>query len=85
MRRTSFLACGERRGEAIDGDVRPKKIRLGPPLFVVADACTMVRNSAVTGAPISQTEAVLALREHLRTNPQDGDRFTVVPQYAEAA
>jgi len=66
-------------------DDRPKKIRLGPPLFVVADACTMVRNSAITGAPISQTEALLALREHLRTNPQDADRFTVIPKYAEAA
>jgi hypothetical protein len=64
---------------------RPKKIRLGPPLFVVADACTMVRNSAVTGAPISQAEALLALREHVRTNPQDADRFTVIPKYAEAA
>jgi hypothetical protein len=64
---------------------RPKKIRLGPALFVVADACTMVRNAAVTGAPISQTEALLALREHLRTNPGDADRFAVVPAYAEAA
>jgi hypothetical protein len=64
---------------------RPKKIRLGPALFVVADACTMMRNSAVTAAPISQTEALLALREHLRTNPGDADRFAVVPQYAEAA
>jgi hypothetical protein len=64
---------------------RPKKIRLNPSLFLVADACTMVRNSAVTGAPISQAEALLALREHLRTNPEDADLFAVIPKYAEAA
>jgi hypothetical protein len=66
-------------------DNRPKKIRLLPSLFVVADACTMVRNAAVTGAPVSQTDAILALREHLLTKPEDADRFTVVPKYAEAA
>jgi len=64
---------------------RPKKIRLGPPLFVVADTCTLVRNSAVTAGPISQAEAVLALREHLRTTPDDADPFAVVPKNAEAA
>ena len=64
---------------------RPRKIRLGPALFVVADACTMVRDSTVTGAPIPQTEALLALREHLRTNPQDADRLAVIPKDAEAA
>jgi len=64
---------------------RPKKIRLGPPLFVVVDACTLVRNSAVTAGPISQAEAVLALREHLRTTPDDADPFAVVPKNAEAA
>ena len=64
---------------------RPKKVRLGPAQFVVADACTMVRNSAVTGAPVSQTQAVLALREHLTTKPEEADRFMVVPAYAEAA
>ena len=52
---------------------------------MVADACTMVRNAAVTGGPISQTVALLALREHLRTNPEDADRFAVIPKYAEDA
>jgi hypothetical protein len=64
---------------------RPKKIRLGPALFLVADACTMVRNPSITAAPIGQTEAELALREHLRTNPEDAERFAIIPKYAEAA
>ena len=64
---------------------RPKKIQLGPRAFVVADACTLVRNSAITGTEISQTQAVLALNQHVQLNPQDSGRFAVIPVYAERA
>ncbi len=87
LRRSASALAGMRRtgNERFMLGNRPKKIRLGPALFVVADSCTMARNSAVTAAPISQTEALLALREHVRTNPEDADRFAVIPRYAEAA
>jgi hypothetical protein len=87
LKRSATALAGVRRSgnERFMLAARPKKIRLGPALFVVADACTMVRNPGVTGAPISQTDAVLALREHLRTKPADADSLAVVPQYAEAA
>jgi hypothetical protein len=52
---------------------------------VVVDSCTMVREGTITGTPISQTQATLALRDHLRIKPSDLGRFTVVPRYAEAA
>ena len=64
---------------------RPKKIQLGPRGFVVADACSLVRNDAITGTEVSQTQAVLALAEHTRLNPQDSGRFAVVPGYTARA
>jgi hypothetical protein len=62
---------------------RTKNVQLGPRAFVVADSCSLVRNSAVTGTPVSQTQALLALRDHLATNPQDAGGLAVVPAYAE--
>jgi hypothetical protein len=64
---------------------RPRTIRLSAAEFVVVDSCTLVRNGAITGVPLSQTQARLALRDHLRTRPEDQTRFTVLPHYAEAA
>jgi len=61
---------------------RPKKIQLDPRGFVVADACTLARNDAITGTEVSQTQALLALRAHLQANPFDQGRFTVVPVHA---
>jgi hypothetical protein len=86
LRRSPAALAGVRRAgaEKYMLDNRPKKVRLGPAQFVVADSCTMVRNTGVTGAPVSQTQAVLALREHVRTKPEDNGRFTVVPFYAAA-
>jgi hypothetical protein len=64
---------------------RPKKIQLGPRAFVVADACTLVKNDAITGTETSQTQALGALSEHIRLNPHDRGRFAVIPVYAARA
>lgn len=62
---------------------RPRKIQLDPRAFLVADACTLVRNSAITGTETSQIQALLALRDHERLHPEERDRFAVIPAYAE--
>jgi len=64
---------------------RPKNVQLGPRAFVVADACTLVKNASITGTEISQSQAILALNNHLSLNPQDRGRFAVIPAYTERA
>lgn len=64
---------------------RPKKIQLGPRAFVVADSCTLVKNASITGTETSQSQAILALNDHLSLNPQDRGRFAVIPAYTERA
>jgi hypothetical protein len=64
---------------------RPKKVQLGPRAFVVADACTLVKNASITGTEISQSQAILALNNHVSLNPQDLGRFAVIPAYSARA
>ena len=64
---------------------RAKKVVLGPATFVVADACSLARNDLITGTPGTRTRALLALHGHLRNNPADAKRFTIVPLSASRA
>jgi hypothetical protein len=56
-----------------------KKVTLAAATFVVADACSLTPNSAVTPTGTTRSAALLALRAHLRQNPQDALRFTIAP------
>jgi hypothetical protein len=60
---------------------REKKIVLGPPRFVVADACSLSR-SGLTGNGTTRTQALLALRAHVADNPEDHGRFNKAPTNA---
>ena len=62
---------------------RPKKVTLGPKRYVVVDACTSLRNTAITGTGVTQIQALLKLRKHVAANPADRTRFAVAPVHAE--
>ncbi|HET7543092.1 MAG TPA: DUF6603 domain-containing protein [Polyangiaceae bacterium] len=62
-----------------------KKVTLAPKSFVVADACSLQKNTAITSTGVTQVQALLALRAHVDANPDDQGRFTVVPAYAAVA
>ena len=61
---------------------REKKVTLAPRTFVVADACSLTPNSTITPTGTTRSKALLALRAHLRSNPGDQARFTLVPARA---
>jgi hypothetical protein len=61
---------------------REKKLVLLPPSFVVADACSLARQTGITASGTTRTQALLALRAHLKINPQDKGRLTIAPAYA---
>lgn len=61
---------------------RPKKVAFGPKKYVVADACSSLKNSTITADGVSQVKALLALRSHVAANRSDQGRFSVVPAYA---
>ncbi len=62
---------------------RPKKVTLGPKRYVVVDACTSLRNTAITGTGVTQIQALLKLRKHVAANPADRTRFAIAPVHAE--
>jgi hypothetical protein len=61
---------------------KPKKVTLGPRTFVVVDRCSSVANTAITGTGVSRGQALLALRSHVRNNPEDAGHYTVAPGFA---
>jgi hypothetical protein len=61
---------------------RPKKVTLQATTYVVADACSHAVNTTMTPTGTTRSSALLALKEHLVNNPQDRDRFTIVPKRA---
>lgn len=62
---------------------REKKVVLARETFVVADSCSHVKHGA-TGTYKSRSQALLALRAHVRATPTDVNRFSVVPEFAAA-
>jgi hypothetical protein len=63
---------------------RPKLLTLDDPTFVVADACSMARNTSITPIETTRTRATLALRQHELVNPAEKNRFRVVPFFSAA-
>jgi hypothetical protein len=63
---------------------RPKLFTLDAPTFLVVNACSMVKNTAITTSETTYTQASLALRNYEKLNPVDRNRFRVVPFYAAA-
>lgn len=61
---------------------RPKKVTLQATTYVVADACSHEPNLAITPTGTTQSAALLALKAHLRDNPADRARFTIIPKRA---
>jgi hypothetical protein len=61
---------------------RPKLVTLARASFVVVDACSHEPNTTITPTAVTRTSARLALRDHVRNNPADRNRFTIVPSRA---
>jgi hypothetical protein len=61
---------------------KPKKVTLGPKRFLVVDSCTSVKNDTIVGTHVTQVQALLALRNHVRANPADAGKFAIAPVHA---
>lgn len=82
LERSAPALGGVRRAGALRYNLpldRPKKVTLAPRTFVVADACSLAPNTAITPTGTTRSSALLALRAHVRTNPGEQARFTIVP------
>ena len=64
---------------------KPKKVSFGPKRFAVVDSCSGERNTEILSVATSQIQAILTLRAHVATHPEDGNRYQVVPTFAIAS
>jgi hypothetical protein len=62
----------------------PVKVTLSEELFVVADACSLAHNAAITPTALAFAAAQNDLDDHLAAQPSDSGVFRVVPSYLAA-